>query len=182
MPRPRVLRAGLGLGLFGRSPNPSKPVTDQGQASSSAPNHYFPLHLFLLALFAVSADFGSRNCDLHLEVPRNLLLELLVKAAFKFPHLAATEARYVNVVPRAVALVVVPVTAQVQQVELVDKPLFFEKIDGAVDSYQMHVGFDFPSAFQNLVYIQMLLGSVHHLEDDAPLPRESNPALANGLL
>ena len=68
------------------------------------------------AFGAVTANFGPGNCNLHLEVPRNLLLQLLVKAALKLAHLATTKTSHVNMIARTVALVIVAVATQMQQV------------------------------------------------------------------
>jgi hypothetical protein len=134
------------------------------------------------ALFAVTANFCPGYGYLHLEVPSNLLLQLFVQAALELAHLAAPKAGHVNVVARTVALVIVPVAPQMQQVQFVYKSLFFKEIDRAVDGHEMDARIDFPRPLQNLIHVQMLLGGIHDLEDDAPLPGQPNPALADGLL
>src|SRR5262249_31020665 len=66
------------------------------------------------ALRAISADFRARHGHLHVKVARNLFLQLFVQSAFELPHFAALQARHMDMIPRPVRLVVVPVAAQVQ--------------------------------------------------------------------
>src|SRR5438270_9699668 len=73
------------------------------------------------ALRAIPPDLSARHRDFHVEIPRNLLLQLLVKRALKLADLPAAQARHVNVVPRPMRLVVVAVAAQMQQVQLIDQ-------------------------------------------------------------
>ena len=69
-----------------------------------------------------------------------------------------------------------------KKVELVDEALFLEEVDGAVDSDEMDFGADLLRAIQDLVDVQVLLGGIHDLEDDAALARETYAALAQSLL
>ena len=55
-----------------------------------------------------------------MKVAGDLVLQLFVKIALKFPHLAAAQAGDVDVVARAVGFVIVTVAAQVEQVQFVD--------------------------------------------------------------
>src|ERR1700676_4705217 len=73
----------------------------------------------------VAAYFGARDGYFHVEVTGDLLFQLFVETALKFADFAATQAGHMNMVARAVAFVVVAVTAQMQQVQLIDEPLFF---------------------------------------------------------
>src|SRR6267143_401531 len=72
------------------------------------------LFCFLQALGAIAAHFCARDGDLHVKIASDLLLQLLVQAAFEFPNLAATQARHMNVIARTVRLVVVAIPAKVQ--------------------------------------------------------------------
>src|SRR5580704_18332430 len=87
-----------------------------------------------------------------------------------------------DVVAWAVALVIMAVATQMQQVKFVDKSMLFKEFDRAVNGDQMDARIDFPGAVKNLIHVQVLLGGIHDLEDDAPLPRKPNPAFADGLL
>jgi hypothetical protein len=69
-----------------------------------------------------------------------------------------------------------------QQVKLINKTKFLEEIYRTVDGDKMDAGIDFLRALENLIHVQVLLGGIHNFEDDAPLPREPDAALANGLL
>lgn len=62
-----------------------------------------------------------------MEVAGNLILQLFIKIAFEFADLAASQARDVDVVPRAVRFVIVPVSAKVQQIQFVNEPYFFRR-------------------------------------------------------
>jgi hypothetical protein len=131
---------------------------------------------------AVAADFGAGDGDLHGKVAGDLLFELLVQAAFKFPHLAATQAGDVDVIARAVTFVIVTIATQVQEVELVDKAVLFEEVDGPVDGDEMHARIDFLGAREYLIDVQVLLGVIHDLKDDAALPGHAQAALTEELL
>ncbi len=117
-----------------------------------------------------------------MEVPRNLFLQLLVQPALKLSHLAATQARHVNVISRPVRLVVMPVAAQMQQIQLINQSLFFEKINRSVDGNEVHARIDFLRPRQNLIYVQMLLRGIHHLQNDTPLPRHAYATRSHSLL
>ena len=78
--------------------------------------------------------------------------------------------------------VVVPVAAQMQQIQLVNQALFFKKVNRAVDGNEVNAGVDFLCSREYLIHVQMLLSVVHHLQDDPPLPRHSNAASCCRLL
>ena len=67
-------------------------------------------------------------------VAGNLILKLVVEMAFEFTDFAATEASNVDVVAWAVGLVVMAITPEMEEIEFVDEAMFFEEIDGAVNS------------------------------------------------
>jgi hypothetical protein len=46
----------------------------------------------------------------------------------------------------------------------------------------VHAGVNFLRAFEDLIHVEMLLGVVHDLQDDAALARHANPARGYGLL
>jgi len=88
----------------------------------------------------------------------------------------------VDVVAGAVGFVVMAVTAEVKEIELVDKAFFFEEVDGAVDGDEMNSGVHFLGAFKNLVDVEVLFGVVHDFEDDAALAGEANSLFAESFL
>src|ERR1700716_1954535 len=73
----------------------------------------------------VAAYFGTRDSHFHVEVAGDLLFQLFVEAALKFADFAATQASHMNMIPRAVTLVVVAIATQMQQIQLIDESLFF---------------------------------------------------------
>jgi hypothetical protein len=134
------------------------------------------------AVVADAADFGARDGDPDVAVGGDLLLELLVEAGFKFADFAAAEAGDVDVIAGAVGFVVMAIAAEVEEIELVDETFFFEEVDGAVDGDEMDFGADFLRAIEDLIDVEVLLGGVHDLEDDAALASEADAALAEGVL
>lgn len=131
---------------------------------------------------AVAADFGAGDGDFHVEVAGDLVFELFIEAAFEFADLAAPQAGYVDVVAGPVAFVIVAVAAEVEQIKLVDEALFLEQVDGAVDRDEVHAGVDFLSAGEDLVDVEVLLGVVHDLKDDAALLGHAQTPLSEDLL
>ena len=69
-----------------------------------------------------------------------------------------------------------------QQIQLVDQPLLFKKIDRAVDGDEVNTGIDFLRSLEDLIHVQMLLGVVHHLQDDAALAGHADAAGSHRLL
>src|SRR5262249_46320630 len=65
---------------------------------------------------------------------------------------------------------------------LVYQAMFFQEIDGAVDGDQMYAGIDFLRAFQDLVHIEVLLGIIHHLQNDPALSGQAQASLPQRLL
>jgi len=116
------------------------------------------------------------------EVPCDLFLQLFVQAALEFADFAATQAGDVDVVPRTVSFVVVPVAAEMQQIQLVDQTLFFKKINRAVNGNQVNARIDFLRSREDLIHVQMLLGSIHHLQDHAALTGHADTAGCHSLL
>ena len=87
-----------------------------------------------------------------------------------------------NVIAGTVGFVVVAIAAEVQQVEFVDEAVFFEEINGAIDGDQVDFVADFLRAFEYLIDIEVLLGCVHDLENNAALTSETDAALTESLL
>ena len=134
------------------------------------------------AVVADAAYFGAGDGDLHFEVAGDLFLELFVETGFELADFAAAEAGDVDVVAGAVSVVIVAVAAEMEEVELVDEAFFFEEVDGAVDGDEVDGGVHFLGAFEDLIYVEVLIGVVHDFEDDAALASESNSLFAEGLL
>jgi hypothetical protein len=111
-----------------------------------------------------------------------LFLKLLVEARFEFANLATAETGDVDMIAGAVRFVVVAITAQMEKVELVDETFFFEQVNGAVNGDEMDFGIDTLGALEDLVDVEVLLGGIHDLENDAALASESNATLAKGFL
>jgi len=134
------------------------------------------------AVVADTPDFGAGDSDLDVAVAGDLIFELLVEAGFEFANLAAAEAGHMDVVARAMSFVVVAIAAEMEKIEFVDEAFFLEQVDGAINGDEMDVGIDLLGALEDLIDVEMLLGAVHDLEDDAALASEANTALAQSLL
>jgi hypothetical protein len=130
------------------------------------------------AVVADAADFGAGDGDSNIAIASDLLFELLVEARLEFADFAAAETGDMNVIAGAVGFVIMAVAAEMEKVELVDEALTFEQINGAVDGDEVDFGIDFLCAFEDLVDVEMLLGRIHDLENDAALARDANAALA----
>jgi hypothetical protein len=132
------------------------------------------------AVVADAADFGTGDSDADVAVAGDLLFELLVEARLELTDFAAAETGDVNVIARAVRFVIVAVAAEMEQVELVNKTLALEEIDGAVNRNEVDFRIDSLGAFKDLVDVEVLLGGVHDLENDAALAGQADAALAEG--
>lgn len=130
------------------------------------------------AIAAQAADFGSGDADLDVAVARNLLHQIFVKLAFEFADFPAADAGDVNVVARAVAFVIVPVAAKVQQVELVNQPMSLQQVDRAVDRHRRDVRIDLVRTPEDFGRVEMAPRRLHHLQDHAALARQPNPPRA----
>jgi hypothetical protein len=75
-------------------------------------------------------------------------------------------------IARTMALIEVPVPVNVQKIELVEQAMPLEHLERAVDGYAVNARIDLLRAFENRVGGKVLLGLIHHLEQDAPLARE----------
>jgi hypothetical protein len=138
--------------------------------------------LFGEAIVANAAYFGAGDSDLDGAVLGDLLHEVLVEAGLEFADFATADAGDMNVVARTMGFVVVTITAKVEEVQFVDETFLFEQVDGAVDRDEVNFGIDFLRAIEDLVDVEVLLGGIHDLENDAALAGETNAALAKRLL
>jgi len=72
-----------------------------------------------------AADFGARNTDLNVAIARDLFFELLVEPGLEFADFATAETGNMDVIARAMGLIVVAITTEMEEVELVDQALAF---------------------------------------------------------
>jgi len=82
-----------------------------------------------------------------------------------------------DVIAGSVAFVVVLVAVNVEQVELVDQAVFFEHVERAVDGDLVDARVDLLGAIEQRAGVEVALGLVHHLNQDAALAREANSPL-----
>ena len=72
--------------------------------------------------------------------------------------------------PRPVRFVVMPVAAQMQQIQLVDQPLFFKEVNRAVNGDQVYACIDFLRPLEDLVHIEVLLRVTQGRTEPLDLP------------
>jgi hypothetical protein len=130
-----------------------------------------------LAIGAVATDFGASDGNLDLAVVFNLTLHLLEEAAFHFPYFPAAQAGDMDMIARAVAFVKMLLTVDVKKVELVNQAHFFKHVEGAIDGDAVNLRVDALRPLEDCAGIEMALGAVHHLKQDAALAREAHSAL-----
>ena len=130
------------------------------------------------AVSADSAHFRAADGDFDASVARDLFLQFLVQLAFHLADFAAAHAGDMDVVARAVAFVEVAVTAQVEQIELVDQAVALQQVNRAIDRYAGDVRIDFLRAIQDFAGVKMAARGFHDLKQNAPLACEANPASA----
>jgi hypothetical protein len=116
-----------------------------------------------------------------MKVTSDLFLQLFVQPAFKFSDFATSQTRHVDVIARSMRFVVVPVTAEMQQVQLVNQALLLKKVDCPVYGNEVHARIKLLRSRQDLIHVQMLLGVVHYLQDHAPLPGHADAAASHSL-
>jgi hypothetical protein len=138
--------------------------------------------LFFSALFAVAADFRARRGDLDAAIFFDLLLQLLVEVRLELADGSAFQARDVDVVTGTMAFVEVLISAQVEQVELVDQAVALEQIDGPVDGHAVDARVELLRAIENGAGVEMALGVVHDLEKNLSLARQAHAPLGESLL
>jgi hypothetical protein len=85
------------------------------------------------AISTITANFEARNDDVKAAIAMDLSFEAIEKITFKLGNFAASETSHVDVIPLRTTFVKMFFALQVHEVELVDKALPFEKIQGAID-------------------------------------------------
>ncbi len=109
---------------------------------------------------------------MNVGVSLHLALQILKEIAFHFAHLPALQASNVDMVAQAMAFVKVPVPMDVEQIKLIKQTAALEHFQGAINGNAVNVRIDFLRALQNRVGAQMLLGLIHHFEQDPALARQ----------
>jgi hypothetical protein len=130
------------------------------------------------AIRANPADLRAADRNIDLAVAGDLLFEILVEFTLEFANLATPNTGDVDVVARPMTFIKMAVAAQVEQVQLVDQPLPFEQVDGAVNRHTRDVGIDFLGTFQNFVRVQVPASRLHYLKQNPALASETYPARA----
>ncbi len=111
------------------------------------------------AISTITANFEARNDDVKAAIALDLSFEAIEKVAFKLGNLAAAETSHVDVISLRTTFVKMFFALQVHEIELVDKALPFEKIQGAVDGDAIDLRIEFLGAAQYSGGVEVLLGS-----------------------
>lgn len=117
------------------------------------------LHLLeteALAMGAVAANLGALDHNLETEDSLDLSLEILEGFAEKFFDAAATKTDDVCVLALHLCLVIVLVTVDVHQVELIDETAGFQHLQRTVYRNPVQAGVDLPSHKIEALGIQVL--------------------------
>src|SRR5579862_6352301 len=77
-------------------------------------------------------------------------------------------------VPRTVALIIMPVAMDMQQVEFVKQAVALEHFQGAIHGYPMNSRVNLLGALEDGIGGQVLLSLVHHFEQDPPLASQAH--------
>lgn len=125
---------------------------------------------------AQATHFGARDRDLKVTVERYLLLQILVELAFEFAYLAAANACDMYMITGAMALIKVPMTAEMKQVKFVDQAQFLEHFQGAIDRDARDGRINFLGALEDFVRVEVLRSAFDHLKEGTALARETDPA------
>jgi hypothetical protein len=107
----------------------------------------------------------------------DLTLHLLKEAALHFPYLPAAQAGDMYMVARAVAFVKMLLTVDVKKIKFVDQAHLLEHVECAIDGDTMNLRVDTLCALENCAGVEVALGAVHHLKQDAALASEAHSAL-----
>lgn len=81
-----------------------------------------------------------------------------------------------DVVARAMALVIVAVPPQMKQIELVNQAVALEQVNRAIDGDARNVLINAQGAIEDFVGVEMAASSFHHLKQHAALLREADTA------
>ena len=130
----------------------------------------------IAAIFAQAAHFRSRNGNLNPEIVGNLRLQILIKLRLKLAHFAAAHARHVNVVARPMALIIVSMSAQVQQIELIDQSMALQQIHGPIHGHAGNIRIDLLRALQNFLGVHVSWRAFEHLDEHHPLTCQPDAA------
>ncbi len=85
-----------------------------------------------------------------------------------------------DVVAETMAFVVVLIAMDVEQVELVNQAVALEHVERAIDGDAVNARIDLLRQLENRPGVQVPLGIIHHLKQDAALAREAYAALGEG--
>jgi two-component SAPR family response regulator len=122
-------------------------------------------------LRAVTTDFQSRNDNMEPAIALNLTLQSIEKIAFKFGDLPATKACHVNVISLGSSLIVVLLTLQMHEIELIYKPVTLEQIERAIDRNSIDLRIQSTRLAEDLAGVQMLLSGLDDTQNRTALAR-----------
>ena len=127
---------------------------------------------------AVPADFRPREGDLESELRLHLAADGLELFAEKFLDAAAAQADDVRVLLFQAGFVVMLFALEVRQIQLVHQTAFLEQLQRAIHGDAIELGIFFLGHLIQALGVQMQAGVVDQIEQQTPLAREADPALA----
>ena len=127
---------------------------------------------------AIPADFRARESDLKSELRLHLAADGLELFAEKLLDAAAAQADDVRVLLFQPGFVVMLFALEVRQIQLVHQAAFLEQLQRAIHGDAIELGIFFLGHLIQAFGVQMQAGVVDQIQQQAPLAREANPALA----
>ena len=131
---------------------------------------------------AVAAHFRPDHQDLEAQVVFDLPPHLAQGLAVVLLDLAAAQADHVGVLLLHAGLVVVGLALPMHEVELIHQTRILEELERAVDRDTVDFGVAFSGQAIEPVRVQVGAGALQQLEQDAALPGQAQPLLAQGCL
>jgi len=128
------------------------------------------------AILAEATDFRAGDRDFDVEIVGDLRLQILVKLRFKLADFSAANTGDVDVIARAVALVIVAMAAQMQEIEFIDQTVVLQQVHRAIHRDTRDIGIDPLRAFENLFRVHVARRAFEHFDEHHPLTRKTNAA------
>ena len=122
---------------------------------------------------AVTTNFEARNDDVKSAVALNLPFQSIKEVTFELGDLPATKTCHVNVISLGSSLIVVLLTLQMHEIELIYKPVTLEEIERAIDSSSIDLRIQSTCLAEDLAGVQMLLSGLDDTQNRTALARHS---------
>jgi hypothetical protein len=138
---------------------------------------YNPAVGSLRTVGAVSANLQPRHDDAEAAIFLDLAFQILENIAHEFHDLATAQASHVDVIAIQLALIIMPLSVDMHQIEFVNQSVALEQFQRAVDRAAVDAGVQFLRLAQKLSRIQMFGGRLHHAQNGSALLGHADSAL-----